>query len=284
MSFELPDGTIARTLPEQVAKNAVDIEELKTGYNQIASVAIVSGILHVYLEDGTDLEAGSIKDISSVDLDDSKHLIVTYTDGTTSDLGLFKSVSGFSIDASQHLIVTYNNGTTEDLGAIFTGDINIAGTINATNVTGDNIVENMTGYSFNIASDDAYQTKTYHYVGAVKNGNKLTIAIYLTFNMLQAVAARSRTFTIGTLYIPSTVGAKIYPATQGSFTDVIASFSPTMQLASADYTFKSGCVLIRKSSNTNFGIYFYNNEDVEASESYNVRIEVTFLLSDSLVS
>ena len=47
------------------------------------------------------------------------------------NIRLEKTVTHFTIDASQHLIVHYSDGTSDDLGAIFSGDVNIAGTLTA---------------------------------------------------------------------------------------------------------------------------------------------------------
>lgn len=67
--------------------------------------------------------------VSNVQLNASGHLIVTLSNGTNIDAGLIKQVTGFSINASQHLIVAYNDGTSTDLGAIFSGNITISGNL-----------------------------------------------------------------------------------------------------------------------------------------------------------
>ena len=81
--------------------------------------------------------------VSNVQLNASGHLIVTLSNGTNIDAGLIKQVTGFSINGSQHLIASYNDGTTTDLGAIFTGNININGSVQA-----NLLLEKMTGYSW----------------------------------------------------------------------------------------------------------------------------------------
>ena len=107
--------------------------------------------------------------VSNVAINASGHLIVTLSNGTDIDAGFIKQVSNFSINASQHLIVNYNDGTTTDLGAIFNGNVNIAG-----NFTADSIIENMNGYSF----AQNYLSWTPIYCGVCKNGNKLTAVIF----------------------------------------------------------------------------------------------------------
>ena len=51
------------------------------------------------------------------------------SNGTDIDAGLIKQVTGFSINGSQHLIVSYNDGSTSDLGEIFSGNITISGNL-----------------------------------------------------------------------------------------------------------------------------------------------------------
>ena len=73
--------------------------------------------------------------VSNVALNASGHLIVTLSNGDNIDAGLIKQVNNFSINASQHLVANYNDGTSTDLGAIFSGNVNISGTLNATEIT-----------------------------------------------------------------------------------------------------------------------------------------------------
>lgn len=82
-------------------------------------------------EDGTFLETNDLvlqqgESVSNAYIQNG-HLYLTLTNGTNLDAGNVKPVSSFSIDASQHLIVNYADGTTQDLGAIFNGNISING-------------------------------------------------------------------------------------------------------------------------------------------------------------
>ena len=67
--------------------------------------------------------------IQNVTVDASGNLTVSLSDGTQINAGQIKQISSFSIDGSQHLIANFNNGTTQDLGAIFTGNISITGNL-----------------------------------------------------------------------------------------------------------------------------------------------------------
>lgn len=276
MSFELPDGKISRTLPEQVGKNTKDIDDLKTGYNQIEDVKIVSGVLHVYLQDGTDIAAGTVKGLTSVSLNSSKHLIVTYDDGTTSDLGLLKSISSFSIDGSQHLIATFNDGSTQDLGAIFTGNIAISGSI-----TANSIVENMTGYSYHQVSKESYVTPAY--TSIVKTGNKITIVACGTLNMTGSETMNDYT-NLWSLYftIPSAVGAKIVPLVSTRLDQ-----KPIKIYSNAFLDVYDIYATFSKSNNSQLDLAIFGttaaDTGITRGRNYAFRYEVTFLLSDSLI-
>lgn len=125
-------------------------------------------------EDGTFLETSDIvlqqgESIENAFIQNG-HLYLTLTNGTNLDAGNVKPVSSFSIDANQHLIVNYADGTSQDLGAIFNGNVNING-----NFTANSIIENMLGYSY-YAGDNSNGV-TISYAGVVKNGNKVTFTI-----------------------------------------------------------------------------------------------------------
>ena len=217
--------------------------------------------------------------VSNVALNASGHLIVTLSNGTDIDAGLIKQVSNFSIDASQHLIATYNDGTTNDLGAIFSGNINISGTLNATAITGDSITENMSGYSFT-PSTVSNLTLQFTFVGAVKTGNKITLV--LACQMTKTDDLGSNYITFGSIYLPQAVGAKIIPVDidGGYFVDVkkvniLDTFTGTKEITG----------YVQKPSDTRlvFGGYASGlNTLLELNKAYYFRYELTILLSDSL--
>ena len=221
--------------------------------------------------------------VSNVALNASGHLIVTLSNGTDIDAGLIKQVSSFSINGSQHLIASYNDGTSTDLGAIFSGNISISGNLTVTGgisgnaITGDSIIENMTGYS---ASD--YQgdlTWTPIYIGVVKNGNKLTM---VTFGSFTKDSAIRNTANVLLITIPSGIGAKLYPYTVDTY-DVLdhkkITASQDNALSNVDEIL---CALI-KSSNTQLMLRLEGMQSL-TDGNYFFRAEFTFLLSDNLAS
>ena len=222
--------------------------------------------------------------VSNVALNASGHLIVTLSNGNTIDAGLIKQVSNFSINGSQHLIVTYNDGTTTDLGAIFSGNINISGNltvsggISGTAVTGDSIIENMSGYSFS-KTTNADATLEYIYAGVVKNGNKLTFAIALN---VTKTGTFSSAVDIGDFYLPSAIMDKLYPTTIGGYTllnmgaiKITMDGINTKEVAYQIYKSYTN-IIFRLTNSANLNTQFTTND------KYYVRVEATFLLSENL--
>lgn len=213
--------------------------------------------------------------VTSVTINASGHLITTLSDEQTIDAGIIKQVSGFSINASQHLIVTFNDGTTTDLGAIFSGNVNIAG-----NLTADSIVENMSGYSASLITG-TYGTDIENiYTGAVKNGNKLTLVFFFKFTMRSGYGAGE----CCRFFIPSAVGAKLFPFTVGTANNILDIRNITFTPTDDRYSNKSVIVDIAKGNNTSLYVQLLNLTNLVAGQAYFARYEATFLLSDNLVS
>ncbi|MBO4726403.1 MAG: hypothetical protein J5598_02255 [Clostridia bacterium] len=241
--------------------------------------------------DGTTLESGDIVLQQGESVDDARIasgiLQLHLTNGTWLTAGNIKPVSNFSIDASQHLIVNYQDGTSQDLGAIFNGNINISGDlavtgditgskVDCTLVTGDEIVEKMSGYSFeNIPS--ANVNKNVNFAGAVKNGNKLTFVVACDFKRVDDQAGSLGAFAFN---FPQAVGEKLYPsALLGNNCLTTGKLILTTDIYGNGVTCEYS---ILKYSNTRFTIYIYSANNMVLNTDYYGRIEVTFLLSDNL--
>ena len=205
--------------------------------------------------------------VTNVAFNASGHLITTLSDGQTIDAGLVKQVTGFSINASQHLIVNYNDGTTTDLGAIFSGNVNISGSL-----TANSIIENMAGYSW-WKSGSWYNTI---YAGAVKSGNKVTFVLFAYF---EKDASTPDQPTLGGFVIPTAVGSKLYPYSGNVLVN------STVAIFLNDTTFYVKPYFVKKPDNGNIVLEM---RDVVANltngNTYYFRMEFTFLLSDPLNS
>lgn len=217
--------------------------------------------------------------ISSVNVNASGHLITTLSDGTVKDAGQIKMISSFSINGSQHLIANFNNGTTQDLGAIFSGNVNISGSLNATAITGDSIIENMSGYTY--VDKQELSEKTIVYAGVVKNGNKLTFVLFGSFKYH---AADGTAVTICQFGVPVDVRNRLYPYSQDGWTTILAQKSiPLMDtiLTPTPVIFTTTRVAGVGTAVNLLGLNTYSL--VENTEYY-FRYEQTFLLSDNLAA
>ena len=149
------------------------------------------------------------------------------------------------------------------------GDLPVVGTI-----TGGEIIENMSGYSFNTGSLDT--EATLDYVGVVKTGNKITFVIAgsFTFASTASVGAYKN---LGMFVIPADIGAKLYPNIP---TDRIG---PTpMMISSGVQSSQVHMGFISKYSNTSIVVYFSPQSSITAG-TYYFRYEQTFLLSENLI-
>lgn len=218
--------------------------------------------------------------VSNVALNASGHLIVTLSNGDTIDAGLIKQVSNFSINGSQHLIASYNDGTSTDLGAIFSGNITISGNLTVTGgisgnaITGNSIIENMSGYSATFNAPSGW-TMEKIYIGIVKTGNKITLVI--AFNATKG-AGSAYNPVICDVIIPLEVAQKLYPTNIGgiNFLD-----NKVLNIFSAYDTYVSTPVYLQKYASTTLRFTMASTALVQDTKYY-VRYEATFLLSDSL--
>ena len=244
-------------------------------------------------EDGTYLETGDLvlqqgESVNGAYISNG-HLYLTLTNGNTLDAGNVKPVSSFSIDANQHLIVNYADGTSQDLGAIFSGDVNISGNLNVSQkvtanevdgakVTGNEIVEKMSGYSF---GNYAYTniTKEMVYASACKNGNKLTFVVACNFTRTGETQDGNTHFTFS---FPTEIGEKLYPTNIAGYANTLAKLEMALvtSVSGAD-TIKLP-IFVEKQSNNYFSIYIFNTSLMPLNTKVYGRIEFTFLLSDNM--
>lgn len=237
----------------------------------------------VTFEDGTELESNRFVLAQGESVNGAYirngHLYLTLTNDDELDAGNVKPVTSFEINASQHLIVNYGDGTSQDLGAIFSGNVNIDGTLNATKVTGNEIVENMSGYSFDKA-EDANATRTYYYAGAVKTGNKITFVIFVDMILKVDANISGPKIDCGSFNIPKNVADKLYPVSIG----LGQALASTAVFANTNYinTGKIVYASVVKISSTRINFSFYVPDSTPTNTRLTIRLENTFLLSDSL--
>lgn len=277
--------TINKALDEAVLTNV-----------EIAQRGNATFVFVFTFEDGTQVESNEIivnqgESVNGASIRNG-HLYLTLTNGDELDAGNVKPVSSFSINNSQHLIVHYGDGTTQDLGAIFSGNVNIDGTltttgkitapiVDGTQVTGNEIVEKMNNYSFTIRTP-VNPTLTYNYVSCVKNGNKLTFVLFISL-AVSTDTAGGQPIYLGNFNIPANVASKLIPYTQGSLENVLDYTDVDLWDNSATFTRKNGTIVAIKQGGASPTLALYA-ESLTAGKTYLLRYEVTFLLNDSLLS
>ena len=134
----------------------------------------------------------------------------------------------------------------------------------------------MSGYSFLPATiEDA--SVSFVYAGVVKNGNKLTFAIFGTITRTS-----SSQLQLARFYIPNDVLAKLYPYSVGG-NSVLSQKALSCYVTSGvnnlgveitcEFTKSSNAVIIN----------LRKIDELTANTEYSFRIEQTFLLSENLV-
>lgn len=148
--------------------------------------------------------------------------------------------------------------------------------INANVINGNEIVENMNGYSFTKTTSTAKTTLEYIYAGAVKNGNKLTLSIALNVTR----TGESESISIGDFTLPQNVVDKLYPTQIGAY-----NYLTFVKTAAIESNYGAVDVSVYSSKLVN-GVRFSltSTYPFTTNNKTYLRIETTFLLSDNLVS
>lgn len=258
----------------------------------VENAYIEDGHLFLTLTNGQDLDAGNIKPVYRFAISAEQHLIVFYQDGTNQDLGaIFNgniSISG-TITASGDITsgnnIEANNKITGKELYINKIDTNTYESIyvekplntTETHITAlKPIIEQMEGYSASINSDLDTWLKDIIYVGACKNGNKLTLVA--CFKLTKTSASASNPAIID-FTIPNAIGSKLYPAGTGGGAYLDQKAVPCWYTGTEYVT----CPMrINKISNVLLRLIIRDTNLVQDQE-YIMRYEATFLLSDNLI-
>ena len=140
----------------------------------------------------------------------------------------------------------------------------------------------MSGYTFTKPSAITQHEITFNYVGAVKNGNKLTLVI--SGEILINVPLGSYA-SFGTFTIPKSVADKIIP-----YAESISGVGNPIELFSLVFTDKTATLvgssksaMVNKPSDTRVGFLSLTN-GLTAGATYLFRIEKTYLLGENLAN
>ena len=161
------------------------------------------------------------------------------------------------------------------------GDVEIVGDLEADKISGNEIVEKMTGYSASLGTSDEELTIDNIYSSVVKNGNKLTIVAFLKIKRLDTLTTNYRNLI--NFDFPSAVNDKLYPiAESGSLTSVIVvNISNYFKDLIKSNMKEIVTTIYKRTQGINLTAEDLSGLDV--NEDYYVRIEQTFTLSDNLV-
>lgn len=257
MSLKLPNDKIVYNLPEQVGVNTENIKYLAEVYKEIDSIPAQYAELKADYEDN----------IKSYFDNTMKPTFTTWTN----------TFNGWTLQLETYLA----SMSSAAVGAIAGQDIAPANIAAIGNITGASIIENMNGYS---AGKVETNFITFTYVSAVKNGNKLTLAIAGKINVPTG-SIYNEYITMGAISftIPTSVGTKIYPAGAGGNAGALSS---KIIMSFYNYAKKTGInCLCSKQDNRTISITFYGtNDSIDKDVNYAFRWEETFLLTDNLLS
>ena len=129
------------------------------------------------------------------------------------------------------------------------------------------------GYAFDVgtASEMSYD---FAYAGVSKTGNKITFVIAGKIKRLSSVY----TITLGGFTIPSAIGQKLYP-TNGTILEYKNAYCAKDQSTGVNLPFN-----VYKTSDSYLTFRLDNANNLDLNTDYFVRCEITFLLSDNLLS
>ena len=147
-------------------------------------------------------------------------------------------------------------------------------------IKGDEIIENMSGYSYSDYTSDETCSVTPIYVGVVKNGNKVSFVVFGRITRKDTITGRP---ILGKITMPKAVMDKLYPTTLFGESLLMAENYPVTNESNGSAT--GTLLLVRKDGTTNITLLIGTSSanNLTLNQAYLFRIEKTFLLSDNLV-
>lgn len=217
-------------------------------------------------------------------------------DGSTDDFDVVRDLNvGADADVEDDLTVGGDIDVTGDVGgatATISGNATVGGTLGVTGnttvggnlsasgkISGGEIVEDMSGYSFTKTQDSDYYQFDYIYAGVVKNGNKLTLTVAVNITLISGAHIQTN---VGIFAIPSSVLSKIYPTTVGGAS--LVDEKKIVAIPSTSYTSLYDTFAYMQKTASNLVMAVNVPTDLEQGETAYFRYEVTLLLSDNLAA
>lgn len=156
------------------------------------------------------------------------------------------------------------------------GDLVVEGSI-----SGNEIIENMSGYSCSLGETTEDIEINGIYAGIVKNGNKLSWVLFLKIKRLQSITGQRP--MLGEFNVPTDILEKLIPTTLfGENLLLGETISATNESNTSGANLLLICVKTATGFKVNLGVGSMANltQDV----NYLIRIERTFMLSDNLIT
>ena len=146
-------------------------------------------------------------------------------------------------------------------------------------VTGGEIVEKMSGYSFSPVEKENISNNI-SYAGVVKNGNKLTMTIVGQLTRSGDVTGNNT--HLGDFTLPNDIAQKLVPHTIGTSTNALRVIGVSVSTNSFSI-FRTLAVGLYKVSTNQVHFIIYGLGDLVLNTIYDYTAEVTFLLSENLI-
>lgn len=243
--IQLPNNKKCYNLPEQVAQNLLNIQYLAEEYKNIDELP---SIWQTYKE--------------------------TFDAEQETFAGWTTTFEGWDTTLATYLA----NMSSAAVSAIAGQNIAPANIAATGSVTAPSIIESMSGYSF-VTKAVTNLTQEVVYAGAVKNGNKLTLVLAVN---LKKTDDLSGTKGFAEFTIPNDVASKLYPTNIAGYT-VLDMFKTKMIAETA--VFYDMDILVEKYGNKLvFDLFTTTINNIRSDYKCYLRLELTFLLSDSLAS
>lgn len=284
---------VFRNLQEQVGYNTTQIDkifETLDGLNVQDNVVAVPDMSYVLTDD----EMKIVRQAVAFIIYSGEIYIKRSEDSTLAHFELVFSVSesaGVISISSKEIQVTLANGglalvssshatySATKIDALLAAKANLSGANFSGPITSPSIVENMAGYGFLYSTVYGYTYENV-YVGAVKNGNKLTLTC--AFNITRTEDDATGNLGVGRFAIPASVGQKLYETEVGLYpylaNQTLTAFKEAWQSTNIRaYYNKSGDTAIF------LNLIGADAQNLTKNVKYYMRAEVTFLLSDGLI-
>ena len=253
----------------------------------VESAYITNGHLHLVLTNGDDIDAGALFN-GNITITGNVRIVGQCEPNslTTPEIAvttIYERAAGVGVAFSSNVNIDGNLEVSDGNVSLNDGYVStpILTSQNAAIEAQKPVVEVMTGYTFERSTQSLDITIDYKYAGLCKNGNKLTLVLFVGL-LPNTNIASGNVIPLGTFTIPSSVGSRLYGYTLGSQNNILdmkvceLRTSLTSSTSSIGYTIKPSNISLYCASRLSAAL--------TSGTTYLLRYEVTFLLSENLAA